>query len=134
MRHAQAIADKEFGRRHREDDHRLEQADQRMKSGATLMGKGLDQISRATSRDDYAEMQEGVALTKEGLARFDSGLAAKRALSEGKAPRKVALEWFKREMNLLPPDPLADQGRFGGVTFHLFVIVLLGITHGIKSN
>ena len=100
----------------------LEQADQRMKSGATLMGKGLDQISRATSRDDYAEMQEGVALTKEGLARFDSGLAAKRALSEGKAPRKVALEWFKREMNLLPPDPPADRGRFGGVTFHLFVI------------
>ena len=104
----------------------LEQADQRMKSGTTLMGKGLDQIARATSRDGYAEMQEGVALTKEGLARFDSGLAAKRALSEGKAPRKIALEWFKREMNLLPPDPLADQGRFGGVTFHLFVIVLLG--------
>ena len=105
----------------------LEQADRRMKSGTTLMGKGLDQISRAASRDDYAEMQEGVALTKEGLARFDSGLAAKRALTEGKAPRKVALEWFKREMNLLPPDPPLDEGRFGGFTFHLFVIVILGV-------
>jgi len=111
------------------DDKRLEvlkQANQRMKSGTDLMGKGFDQISVAAPRDDYGAMQEGVALVKEGLAQYDSGLAAKRALTEGKAPKRVALEWFKREMNLLPPDSPIGERRFGGLTFHLFVILILG--------
>lgn len=105
----------------------LRQADQRMRSGTTLMGKGLDKISQAAPRDDYATMQDGLEVLKEGLAQYDSGLAAKRALREGKAPRHVALEWFKREMNLLPPAPARENRVLGGSTFHFLVILILGV-------
>lgn len=105
----------------------LKQASQRMSSGTALMGKGLDQISEAAPREDYAKMQEGVVTLKEGLAQYDSGLAAKRALVEGKAPRSVALEWFKREMNLLPPRSSPESRTLGGPSFHLFAILILGV-------
>lgn len=105
----------------------LKQASQRMNSGTALMGKGLDQLSEAAPREDYTRMQEGVAVLKEGLAQYDSGLAAKRALVEGKAPRSVAVEWFKGEMNLLPPAPSPEGGTLGGPSFHLFVILILGV-------
>lgn len=80
-----------------------EQAHERMQSGVALIGNGLTTLSESAATDHYSRMQEAVSVIKEGLSRFDSGLSAHRALAEGKAPRNVALEWFKREMNLLPP-------------------------------
>lgn len=102
------------------------QAHERMQSGAALMGQGLDRLSNAAPGDDYAAMQEATAQVREGLAQFESGLAAHRALAEGKAPRDVALEWFKREMSLSPPAaPEAGGGPFGLSWFHLAVMALL---------
>lgn len=103
-----------------------QQARARMLSGTALMAQGLDQLSQAASTENHAAMQEAVLQLKEGLARFDSGLAARRALAEGKAPRNVALQWFKREMNLLPSGPPPTRATFGGPTFHLAAIAILG--------
>jgi len=101
------------------------QAHERMKSGAALMSDGLEKLSRAAPTDDFSAMQEATATVREGLAQFESGLAAHRALAEGKAPRNVALQWFKREMNLLgPPNATAKTGTPGW--FHFFIMVLLG--------
>lgn len=102
------------------------QAHERMQSGVALMSQGLDALSRAAPTDNYAAMQEAVAQLREGTAQFDSGLAAHRALAEGKAPRNVALQWFKREMNLLPPGAKASGETFGGPLFHLSIIAILG--------
>lgn len=102
-----------------------QQAHERMQSGAALMSQGLDALSQAAPTDNYAAMQEAVAKLREGIAQFDSGLAAHRALAEGKAPRNVALQWFKREMNLLPPGGAPDT-RLGRPAFHLVVIAILG--------
>ncbi len=101
-----------------------QQAGERMGSGVTLMNKGLDELMQAASRENYAEMQAGTERLREGLTRFESGLAAKRALVEGKAPRNVALNWFKRDMNLLP---LAGaNGIHSGLGFfHWFSMALL---------
>jgi hypothetical protein len=102
-----------------------QQAGERMHSGVALMNNSLDQILQATSSQNYSNMQAGTASLREGLARFESGLAARRALAEGKAPRNVALTWFKRDMNLLPL-PGEDPRTLLGVTpFHLFTMVLL---------
>jgi ferredoxin-NADP reductase len=103
------------------------QAHERMKAGAALMGQGLERLSNAASGDDYAAMQEGTAQMREGLALFESGLAAHRALAEGKPPRDIALQWFKREMNLSAPatGPEAPGGPFGLSWFHFFVMVVL---------
>lgn len=103
-----------------------QQADERMRSGVALMNESLDHLLQAASAEDYAAMQASSASLREGLARFESGLAAKRALAEGKAPRNVALTWFKREMNLAPPMPSDEPGALLGATpFHLFTMGLL---------
>jgi len=110
-------------------DKRVEveqQAGERMRSGVALMNESLDHLLEAASAENYSGMQAGSASLREGLARFESGLAAKRALAEGKAPRNVALTWFKREMNLAHPMP-SDEPRtlLGATPFHFFTMGLL---------
>lgn len=102
------------------------QATQRVGSGVALMGQGFDTLSMAANTDDYASMRDATATIQEGLAQLNSGLAARQALAEGKAPRSVALEWFKREMNLLPPASMERDHILGGSAFHLVTIAILG--------
>jgi len=65
-------------------------------------------------------------MMREGLDQIGAGIAARRVLLEGKAPRNLALEWFKREMNLASPIAREEPRGFLGVPpFHLFTIVLL---------
>lgn len=101
-------------------------AHERMNAGAALLSSGLEKLSDATSSEDYAAMQQATAQMHEGLAEFEAGLAARRVLSEGAAPRNLALDWFKREMNLASPvRPDAPRALFGIKPFHFFTIVLL---------
>lgn len=101
-------------------------AHQRMIDGAALMSGGFDRLAAAAPGDDFATMQAATASIREGLAQFESGLAAHRAIREGKSPRNVALQWFRREMNLLHPAAApAHAGLFGLSTFHFLVMVLL---------
>jgi len=102
------------------------QAGERMRSGAALWSAGLEQLTQASENEDYGVMQESLALVREGLERFESGLAARRALAEGQAPRNMALQWFKQEMNLASPLPSAEpRALLGATPFHLFSMVLL---------
>lgn len=103
-----------------------QQAHDRMKAGAVLMSESLAALSNAAPTDDFEAMQESTAQLREGLAQFESGLAAHRALAEGKAPRNVALRWFKQQMNLLPPTgSTAQRGLLGLSWFHLIVMTTL---------
>ena len=102
------------------------QADERMRSGVALLSEGLEKLAAATEIEDYAAMQDATDEVREAVARFESGLAARRALAEGKPPRQVALQWFKGEMNLQPPQGVeARSGRPGVSLFHLFTMILL---------
>lgn len=102
------------------------QAVERMRSGVVLMSEGLEKLATATEYEDYAAMQDATGQVREAIARFESGLAAKRALAEGKPPRQVALQWFKDEMSLQPPQGVeARNGRSGVSLFHLFTMILL---------
>ena len=106
-------------------------ASERMQSGTTLVIDGLDQLLRAATTDDYTVMQDAVTKLREGLARFDSGLAAQRALAAGKPPRDVALQWFKREMNLAEPAGAhRTTGLLGLSWLHLWVMLLLLVFAG----
>jgi ferredoxin-NADP reductase len=106
-----------------------DEALERMRAGTALMSEGLERLSEAAEREDYAAMQEATAQVREGLTRFESGLAAQRALAEGKAPRQIALQWFKREMNLSGPATGEQSGfRLWGMTpFHTFIMAILVI-------
>lgn len=102
------------------------QAQERMRSGVALLSEGLDRLAKATEAEDYAAMQEATGQVREGLARFESGVAAQRALSEGKPPKQVALQWFKSEMNLQPPQGVEPRGGSSGRSvLHSFAMVLL---------
>lgn len=105
----------------------LRQADERMQAGTALMSQGLDQLANAAAGDDYVAMQRATAQVRDGLAQLESGLAAHRALAEGMAPRDIALQWFKRELNLsaLPSGPEAPGGPFGLSWFHFLIMALL---------
>lgn len=102
-----------------------QQAGERMRSGVAMMNESLDYLLQATEQQNYTAMQTATTNLREGLARFESGLAAQRALVEGKAPRNVALTWFKREMNLLPLPGAEPRTLLGVTPFHLFTMVLL---------
>lgn len=100
-----------------------EQAAERMHAGSTLMGQALDTLNASAQSGDYAAMHEAMTRLREGAAQLESGIAARRALAEGRAPRAVALAWFKQEMNLsLATAPAAHQ-RIG--VLHIFTMVLL---------
>src|SRR5574338_446910 len=100
-----------------------QQADERMRSGTALMTKALDQLAQAQAASNFAAMHDATVKLHEGMAQFDSGTAAKRALAEGKPPPAVALDWFKREMNLAGPVPAEHRARLSWL--HIVIMTLL---------
>src|SRR6266496_2400093 len=102
-----------------------QQADEQIRSGTTLMNQALDELAQAQAAANFSAMHEATRKLHEGMAQFDSGTAAKRALAEGKAPRDIALTWFKREMNLTPAVREASHGARGLSLFHFFTMALL---------
>lgn len=101
-------------------------AGERMIAGSTLMSAAFERLAAATQSGDTAAMQEADAQVREGLAQFESGLALRRAITEGRAPRDVALDWFRREMNLLPMgDREPPHGLFGLSWFHYITMLIL---------
>lgn len=111
-----------------------QEAHQRMQTGASLMSEGMGALSASAPTDDFIAMQGAVSQIKQGLSQFDSGLAAHRALAEDKAPRNVALQWFKQEMGLLPAGQAAQQRLWFGLSpFHFFVMAMLVLFFGAMS-
>ena len=103
-----------------------QQAAERMHAGSVLMGQALDSLNAGTQSGDYAAMHEATARMREGIAQLESGVAARHALAEGKAPRAVALAWFKREMNLASPVMSEERhGHLGLSVLHLLTMALL---------
>ncbi len=101
-------------------------ASQQMSEGKGRLDAGLAAFNRATLAGDNAGLQQSVGMMHEGLDELGAGIAARRVLAEGKAPRNLALDWFKREMNLASPIGTRESDRVLGVTpFHLFTMGLL---------
>ena len=101
-------------------------ARERISAGNALMSAGFERLTAASRSGDAAAMHEANARVREGLGQVESGLALQRALTEGRAPRDIALDWFRREMNLMPltsgPPP---HGFLGLSWFHYFTMFLL---------
>jgi hypothetical protein len=70
--------------------------------------------------------EQAGATIGQGLSQLKNGLAARRALESGEPPAQVALEWFKSQLNLLPPQMEFKATRILGMTpFQLFVCTLM---------
>src|SRR6266487_3801526 len=103
-----------------------QQADERIRSGNSLMAQAVDALAQSAASRDYAAMQDATTKLHEGMTQLESGISAKRALAEGRAPLEVALEWFRREMNLPISVAPASVGLLGNMQFHILVITILG--------
>ncbi len=103
-----------------------QQADERIRGGNSLMVEAVDALARSAASQDYAAMHEATVKLHEGMTQLESGIAARRALAEGRAPPNVALEWFRREMNLPVSAAPASVGLLGNMQFHIVVITILG--------
>ena len=101
-------------------------ASQQIDEGMGRLETGSESLKRATQAGDSAAMQQSIGVMREGLDELGAGIAAQRVLLEGKAPRNLALDWFKRQMNLSTPVQPEEARPLLGVTpFHLFTMVLL---------
>ena len=101
-------------------------ATQQINEGLARLAKGAESLNAATQAGDNAAMHQAVGVMRQGLGELDAGIAARRVVSEGTAPRNLALGWFKREMNLSSSLPRAEPRTLLGITpIHLFTMVLL---------
>lgn len=101
-------------------------ARQQISEGMARLASGAESLERTAQAGDHAAMQQSVGLMREGLDQLGAGIAAQRVLLEGKAPRNLALDWFKREMNLASPIAHDEAHALPGVSvFHLFTMALL---------
>ena len=101
-------------------------ASQQMNEGVAQLTKGSQVLEQAGRAGDEASKQQAVVMMHEGLNQLEAGIAARRVLSEGKAPRNLALDWFKREMSLASPVTRDEPGTHPDLSpLHLLTMALL---------
>lgn len=103
------------------------QARERITAATQRMSAALTRLQTARPEDGTARQQASSEL-RGALAQYESGLAAERALQGGASPRDVALQWFRREMNLVPSGGgTAAHGPLGVPmgAFHLTALLIL---------
>ena len=103
----------------------LERARERRRQGSSRLTGALEDLDRARLESDRSALFEALGEARAGLDELESGLATEQALQAGREPRKIALDWFRQEMNLSTPRPLEQGGPFGMGWFHAFVMALL---------
>jgi ferredoxin-NADP reductase len=114
----------------REELKRL--ARERMAAGTALMSTALEKLNATPTDPDLPTMRDAAAQMREGALQFESGVATLQASAEGRAPPTIALDWFKRSMDLLPAaDMETPHGIFALSAFHyitMFVLIAFATT------
>ena len=105
-------------------------ARERMSAGIALLSSGLARLEGATAPEDLGRMHEAAAQARQGIEQLESGTAALQALSAGKAPREIALNWLRKSMSLPSADVARPHGLFGLSAFHYFSMFLLATSVG----
>lgn len=101
-------------------------SEERIYEGSLLLQGAQERLSTAIASGDHDAAALALQQSRDGIGRVDSGVAVHKLLQEGIPPQSVASQWFKREMNLAPPDAVEDPRKILGVLpLHLFVMALL---------
>lgn len=103
----------------------LERARSRRRQGSSRLTGALEDLDRARLESDRSALFEALGEARAGLDELESGLATEQALQAGEEPRKIALDWFRNEMNLAAPGQVERAALFGLGWFHAFVMALL---------
>lgn len=101
-------------------------AEERIHEGSTLLQAAHERLSKAVETGDHDAAASALQQTRDGIARIDSGVAAHRLIREGAPPQALALQWFKRELDLAPAGGAsALHGVFGLSWFHYAMMLIL---------
>ena len=103
-----------------------DEAKRRLSAGSDAIGRGQVGLHHAMASNDPAALQAAAAGLREGLQNIESGTAALRALTDGAAPRQMALAWFRGQTGLNQQDATSEPGPFGWSWFHLIAMLFLG--------
>lgn len=104
----------------------------RMLNSSQEMLNSMGKLISASEKDNLKMMQNATEELKGALSQFESGLVTRRALIEGKAPRNIALKWFKKEMNLISSTPSHNTAGILGVSwFHFYMMAFLIIAFSV---
>lgn len=101
------------------------QAAELLARGTAMTNEAFARLTAAAAAGDHAGVERANAQVREALAPLESAHALRRVLDEGRAPRDVALEWFRREMDLVPLAAAPAHGLFGLSWFHYIVMFIL---------
>lgn len=103
------------------------QARARISNGTDEVAGAQNALRHANAAGDAAGAEQAARRLREALNQVSSGTATLRALSEGKAPREVALDWFKGQMNVptAPSHALESGGLLGLSWLHVITMSVL---------
>jgi ferredoxin-NADP reductase len=101
------------------------QARVRINSGLEELNKAEAALRHAVAARDAAGADEAARRLREGLNEVSGGTVTLRALADGKPPQQIAQDWFKTQLNLMPPASPQRQGSFGFSWFHIITMSLV---------
>lgn len=102
------------------------QARERIAAGKQQLRDAAQELARIAPDGNRPEAAAAVTRAREGMAQLESGLAAYRAVAERRDSRAVALDWFRRQMQLAPPTRAEGDRAHGGLmTFHWIALLIL---------
>jgi len=98
----------------------------RMDLGGAMLARAAKEAQWAASMHDAPGLQRAEETAREGQALLRSGAAAHLALARGPAGSEVALDWYRHEMSLAPPQPHASLW-YGANAGHLLLMTALAL-------
>ncbi|KAJ8138385.1 hypothetical protein OY671_008402, partial [Metschnikowia pulcherrima] len=83
----------------------------RLGSGTEVSTAEQSRLHHALASNDFVAAGDAIKGAREGLAQADSGVSALKGSEEGKAPREIALTWFKNQNGIGGAEQMAtDSG------------------------
>ena len=103
------------------------EAGRRIGVGAEAVTDAQMRIHHAMAANDPVAVQQAAAAAREGLLQLESGAAALRAVNEGQAPRRIALDWFRGQLGLpeAKAASMAPTEGWGLSWYHLTTMAFL---------
>jgi ferredoxin-NADP reductase len=94
-------------------------------AGTDGIASAENALRHANAAGDTAGAEQAASRLREALNQVKSGSTVLRSLAEEKPPQQIALDWFKREMNLAPDGLAHEAGPLGVSWFHLITMALV---------
>lgn len=108
------------------------QARSRINSEIESLSAAEADLRHALAGDDVVAADQASGRIRGSLDQVQSGVTVLRSLREGKSPQQIAQNWFKAQMNLLPPPATFTADGVLGISW--FHVVTMGLLAAFSSG